>query len=254
MRSSDPCLNLVEVFSSIQGEGMLAGVRQVFVRLQGCNLHCSYCDTNEATGEGAGICRLEQTPGQGDFLELTNPVSLKQLCDRLSAWKRRWPGLHHSISITGGEPLQQAEALALALPPLSAILPIFLETNGILHEAVTGLLPWISHVSMDMKLPSTAACGELWQEHRLFLRAVRETDCYVKVVVSDATDSEEIHQVCRIIAEEAPHVPLVIQPVTERRGSSGIFPDHLLCLQEAAAAILPAVRVIPQFHTFLMLR
>jgi organic radical activating enzyme len=254
MRNSEPSLNLVELFSSIQGEGMLAGVRQVFVRLQGCNLRCDYCDTNESTEEGAGICRLEQTPGHGDFLELPNPVALKQLCQQLSVWKRLWPTLHHSISITGGEPLLQAEALALALPQLSAILPIFLETNGLLHEEVKPLLPWLSHVSMDMKLPSTAACGELWQEHRLFLRAVRDTDCYVKVVVSDGTDSAEIQQVCRIIAEEAPRTPLVIQPITEKRGSSGIFPDHLLRLQEAASALLPAVRVIPQFHTFLLLR
>jgi organic radical activating enzyme len=251
---SDPSLQLLELFSSIQGEGMLAGVRQVFLRLQGCNLACGYCDTNESTGEGEGVCRLEQTPGRGDFIGVANPVPLGHLCAHLQAWQSRCPGLHHSISITGGEPLLQADPLARSLPQLAAILPIFLETNGLLHREVVPLLPWLSHVSMDMKLPSTAACGDLWQEHRLFLRAVRDTDCYVKLVVSDATTVAEVERACRIILDEAPQTPLVIQPLTRSDGGSGIAADRLLRLQETAAAAGAAVRVIPQFHTFLALR
>jgi organic radical activating enzyme len=233
---------------------MLAGVRQVFIRLQGCNLACGYCDTNESVGEGGGSCRLEQTPGRGDFREVANPVTLALLTDYLRQWRSRFPGLHHSISITGGEPLLQADALARSLPELSAIHPIFLETNGLLHREVATLVPWLTHVSMDMKLPSTAGCGDLWEEHRLFLRAVRTLDCYVKLVVSDATTDDEVRRACAIVTDEAPTAPLVLQPLTRRDGAIGILPDRLLRLQEAAAAAGASVRVIPQFHTFLALR
>ncbi|MEM4195978.1 MAG: 7-carboxy-7-deazaguanine synthase QueE, partial [Methanothermobacter sp.] len=39
---------IMEVFSSIQGEGLLLGKRQIFIRFAGCNLNCSYCDTPES--------------------------------------------------------------------------------------------------------------------------------------------------------------------------------------------------------------
>lgn len=254
MSRESSTLRLVELFSSIQGEGMLAGVRQVFVRLQGCNIRCDYCDTNESLEQGESVCSMEQTPGKGDNRMVVNPVPVSLLVGHLEAWESRWPGLHHSISITGGEPLLQAEALTGVLPELSGIHPIFLETNGLLHEELESLLPWITFVSMDMKLPSTAGCGEQWERHRLFLRKAHSVDCYVKAVVSDATPLSEVEQACRIIAEEAPHVPLVIQPLTKRDGTMGIGPDHLLMLQELAASLVRQTRVIPQFHTFLSLR
>ena len=52
---------IIEIFSSFQGEGLLIGERQIFVRFAGCNLNCNYCDTNESKSEKAG--RL-MTPGE----------------------------------------------------------------------------------------------------------------------------------------------------------------------------------------------
>ena len=42
--------NLIEIFSSVQGEGRYVGCRQLFVRFEGCNLQCRYCDTENAPG------------------------------------------------------------------------------------------------------------------------------------------------------------------------------------------------------------
>jgi len=56
---NDP-VYISEIFSSIQGEGYLAGRRQIFIRLAECNLECSYCDTDHAR---ADTCRIETSPG-----------------------------------------------------------------------------------------------------------------------------------------------------------------------------------------------
>ena len=74
---------LIEVFSSIQGEGMLVGCRQVFVRMAMCNLACSYCDTPYAPQPS---CRVEDAPASGNFRNLPNPVSLETLYNILHGW------------------------------------------------------------------------------------------------------------------------------------------------------------------------
>ena len=68
---------LIEVFSSIQGEGLLVGCRQVFLRLALCNLDCGYCDTPFANRwPNAGSRML---PARGNFRSLANPVALETL-------------------------------------------------------------------------------------------------------------------------------------------------------------------------------
>ena len=78
-----------EIFSSIQGEGILIGRRQIFVRFSGCNLDCNYCDTSKS-----------RNPILGDLItkeELINKINNLITPD------------FHSISLTGGEPLLHSD-------------------------------------------------------------------------------------------------------------------------------------------------
>ena len=245
---SDRRANLVEVFSSIQGEGLLVGLRQIFIRFHGCNLKCNYCDTEFVTVPFS--CRLEGTPGRGDFLEVTNPVLLERVISHLDGWQRGWPGIHHSISITGGEPLLSHEMLMEWLPELRRILPIYLETNGVLPSALAPIIEMLDHISMDIKLPSTSGCTDLWEKHEQFLRLAAQKDVYVKIVAGHETEDWEIQRAGETVAAVDRRIPFIIQPVTLKNGQIGVSAIRMLEFQEVACRYLANVRVIPQTHKF----
>jgi len=238
---------LIEVFSSIQGEGVLVGCRQIFLRLAGCNLNCAYCDT-PFTPQRA--CRIETRPGSEAFAEVANPVAFAVVAATLREWLAQLPGAHHSLSITGGEPLVQDELLAQWLPGLRKLLPIYLETNGTLPVALQRLLPHIDWVSMDLKLPSQTGLAPQWEVHREFLALAAQKNCFVKTVVGSATPEEELLTAARLVSDVAPGVTLILQPVTTAEGIR-LSAKQLLAMHALVAKIHPAVRVIPQTHHFL---
>ncbi|WP_298269461.1 7-carboxy-7-deazaguanine synthase QueE [Geobacter sp.] len=240
---------LAEVFSSIQGEGGLIGLRQVFIRFRGCNLQCDYCDT--PTGVSAEPCLMEQAPGRRDFVPVENPVPLHRILSLIEGWHRGWPGVHHSVSITGGEPLVSHEILQSWLPKLRILLPVYLETNGVMHTALDLLIDHIDMIGMDIKIPSTSGCTELWEDHRRFLRKASAKDVFVKVVVGEQTEDWEIERSAEIVSSVAGNIPFVLQPVTRRDGSVDIGPLRVLELQEIASRYVRECRVIPQTHKFM---
>ena len=240
---------MVECFSSIQGEGVLVGLRQAFLRFSGCNLNCSFCDTPGMTKAPEG-CLLELTPGRRDFFTVTNPVSCDRVVSLMESWTLGWPGTHHSISVTGGEPLLYGAHLLEWLPRLRALLPIHLETNGTLAGPLAPLIPHLNYIGMDFKLPSASGCGELWQEHRAFLELACKKRVYVKVVVDRGTEDWEIERCCALIAGVDAAIPLILQPMTHPDGTIAISPFRTLQFQELARG-LKEVRVIPQTHKFM---
>lgn len=245
---SDP-VHISEIFSSIQGEGYLAGRRQIFIRLTECNLECGYCDTDHAR---KADCRIETEPGSMEFRDLPQSLTMSGVLRIVTKWCASLPGAHHSISVTGGEPLLHAAGLAVWLPELRQQLPVHLETNGTMHLALDMVKQHLDYVSMDMKLPSTSGCTEhLWELHREFLRAAHGRNASVKVVIGSDTPLDEIWQVCSIIEEVDRTTPLFLQPLSLPGGGVAIGARHMLRLQEAASARLPDVRVIPQMHRML---
>lgn len=244
---------LIEIFSAIQGEGLNVGTRQLFIRFALCDLRCHFCDSSH-TWQVPGFCHIEQTPGQRDFEIHPNPVPLSLMLH----WVKRQNQhrLHDSISLTGGEPLLQASFLVEFLPLLSNLtgLPVYLETGGHRPEQLAMILPYLSSVGMDMKLPSVSGENR-WQAHAQFLRLCYDSqvDVFVKLIISNTTDPLELEQAADLVAACSPGIPVILQPVTPLQ-----LPDHLPVLAATPEQVLEwqallkrrlkSVRVIPQTH------
>ena len=234
--------SIIEIFSSVQGEGKYVGCRQVFVRFEGCNLACRYCDTENAPGAHPH-CRIERQAGSQSFYERENPLTPMQAAEEINRLLAETP--HQAVSFTGGEPLLQAEFIH-ALRPLLAV-PFFLETNGTCVLQLEEIIEDVDIISMDIKLPSVLS-RPVWEEHRRFLAVARRKDLYLKMVLSAETTREEFEAAIRLIGACAPDTLLVLQPVTPFGGCVAIAPERMLAAQSFAAKRLRDVRVIPQTH------
>lgn len=238
-------LPITEIFSSIQGEGPYVGVRQIFLRLPKCNLDCPYCDTKIETPEQF---RVETAPGSRQFSKIENPITLKKLLELLI---RTYDfSRHHSLSITGGEPLLWANELAIFLPLIKEKnLKIYLETNGTLPDQLLQVLPWVDIISMDIKLPFNGQ--HFWNAHESFLRSCLHKEVFIKIVVQENTALADLQSACDLIAEVNPLVLTILQPVTKSRNILTPAPYQLLEWQNLFLKKLTDVRVIPQTHVFM---
>ena len=117
---------ITEIFKSIQGEGTRAGLPCIFVRLTGCNLRCTWCDTAYAFHGG-------------------KKMTVDEVMARVDELARRSGNASASASagvplveLTGGEPLLQEEIYPLAEKLLTAGFTVMIETSG---ERFVGRLP-----------------------------------------------------------------------------------------------------------------
>ena len=161
---------VVEIFESINGEGMRAGELAVFVRMKGCNLSCNYCDTMWANKPD---CEFEE-------------MTAEQIVDRVKK-----SGIKN-VTLTGGEPLLQKDADKL-LEAFSSEkdIRVEIETNGSI-----ALDPFCKKdrkviFTMDYKLKGSG------MEEQMCLSnfALLQRDDTVKFVVSDQTDLERAYEI-----------------------------------------------------------
>jgi organic radical activating enzyme len=239
-------LRLIEVFSSLQGEGVQIGRRQLFVRLADCNLACAYCDTPHAAGP---TWRAELKPGSGELVEYPNPASITTLNGLVTDWQSKLP-VHQALVLTGGEPLLQNRALAAWLPQGSRVLPIYLETNGTLPEALAEVLAHVTWISMDLKLAQMTGEATPWDAHAAFLRVAGSKALQIKVVIDAASSEAELVEAAAFVRRHAPDVPMILQPRTVA-GVPALTGRRLLTLQAIAARVHPHTLVIPQLHPLL---
>lgn len=151
-------MRITEIYQSIQGESSYAGLPCVFVRTTGCDLRCSWCDS-EFTFTGGTTMTLEQ---------ILSDVE-KHDCEL--------------VELTGGEPMLQPEIYELATRLADAGNTVLIETGG--HRDLSKLDPRVIRI-MDLKCPASGECEKnLWSnlEH---LRSVDE----VKFVIADRADYE----------------------------------------------------------------
>jgi 7-carboxy-7-deazaguanine synthase len=238
-----------EIFSSIQGEGPRVGERHVFVRFQGCDVGCKYCDTPASVpGSAEPHFRAQTAFDNSDEKEtIENPVSSASLANACS--RLRVPGAAYSVlSVTGGEPLLQHAFLAEWLPLVRKHFRIYLETSGIHHAELASLCGLIDYVSMDFKLPSSTGLRPFWEEHRLFLEAAGAAEVIAKTIITRDTAIDEVLVAGRMIAARDQRIPFVLQPAT---GKLAPRISDVMAMQDAALAIIPDVRVIPQVHAML---
>ena len=229
LKNKEPKADIVEIFSSFQGEGPYIGVKQIFIRFAGCNLNCSFCDT----------------PNDVIFKDVTVAQIMERVKDLEEAC-----GVHHSISLTGGEPLLQADFLVHLLPILKEQnFKTYLETNGTLIEALKRVIKYIDIIAMDMKLPSSTGMPLLWQNHIYFLNIAKEKDVFVKVVVTENTLEKDILEARDIVERFDENIIFVIQPAsTGDKGTFKVSEEKLLDYLDLSRERLRDVRIIPQMH------
>jgi len=234
--------NLIEIFSSVQGEGKYIGCRQIFVRLANCNLRCAYCDTDFAETE---FCQVEDK-----FIK--NPVPVEQVVEIVKNLNSIAPA--HSVSFTGGEPLLSSNFVAeVARQVKNFGLKIFLETNGTLSSELEKIFDCVDIISMDIKLPSVIG-KNFFDRHREFLKVAAKKDLYVKIVISAETSDEEFDAAINLIAETSPSELVILQPVTPVGKILAASAEKILSLQARALKVLKDVRVIPQAHKLINVR
>ncbi len=237
-------LPVSEIFSSIQGEGPYVGVRQLFLRLPKCNLTCPYCDTETKIPKQF---RVEKVPGTRIFSKIDNALPLDKLLDLLLTYDF---SIHHSLSVTGGEPLLWADELLVLLPFIKENgLKIYLETNGTLPDQLLQLLSLVDVVSMDIKLPFDSK--NFWDVHETFLRYSNQKEVFVKIVVHQDTPLKDLQYARDLIARVDPSILTILQPVTPSQGILTPKPKQLLEWQSLLLEKLINVRVIPQTHVFI---
>jgi organic radical activating enzyme len=225
---------ILEIFRSVQGEGKYLGVTQVFVRFFECNIHCVWCDTPHSIGD-------------------TTRRYKEYSCDALIAEiKKLWAGCH-SVSLTGGEPLVQADLIKELLPFFQNLrMPVYLETNGILPAELAKVIDKVDIVAMDFKLPSSTRCQPFWHEHEEFLKIARKKDVFVKVVVSRETTLDDVLRAADLTSRIAPDVSFILQP-NYFDMKDGVV-EQCVEFQKHCSKALSDVRIIPQIHKFLKVR
>jgi len=227
---------IVDRFSSVQGEGIFVGAKQIFIRFKRCNMNCVFCD--------------EQKDAEA---RLYTPAALMEEVESLEEAK----GIHHSVSLTGGEPLMYPDFLKAFLPLLRKKgKKSYLETNGTLPEELLGVIDLVDIVAMDFKLPSSTGERGFWDEHFEFLKIALKKNVFVKAVVTAATTVEDVEKAVELITRTGKKVPFILQPVTPvNLGDKEIPKETLLKFLEIGLKNkLEHIRVIPQVHKMLKLK
>ncbi|AFM14827.1 7-carboxy-7-deazaguanine synthase QueE [Turneriella parva] len=181
-KREDLKLTVNEIFYSIQGEGSYALHPCVFVRLTGCNLRCTWCDTTYSFYEG-------------------EPQTITQILQTVTGYAAK------NVEITGGEPLLQKNVYPLMHALHESGHKVLLETSG---SVKVNQVPQFVHTILDMKAPGS---GEHKKNRYENLQLLKSSDD-LKIVIANHEDFQFAEDLIREHKVEALlQNPVIIQPV-----------------------------------------
>ena len=167
---------IFEIFTSVEGEGILYGTKTLFVRLAGCPYSCFYCDTLDALPLNSG-----------------KEYSINEACNLID---KNLQENTYKVNFTGGEPLIQYEAVSeLAKHAKSRGIPTYLESACFDSQKFLHVLPSIDFVKIEFKTIDSEFIDEKHYPNLIkntleCLKAAIEAKktTYIKIVVSSKTE------------------------------------------------------------------
>ena len=193
-------LKVNEIFYSIQGESSYAGYPCVFVRLTGCNLRCSYCDTRYAYEDG-------------------DEWEIEQILEKVRNYRCS------IVEITGGEPLTQEDTSLLATRLLTENFTVLVETNGSMDiDRVDRRCVRV----VDVKCPSSGEAASFYRENLAKLTSNDE----LKFVIAERADYDFAGQILKEMEREGfrvghIHFSPVFGSINPKELAEWILEDHL---------------------------
>lgn len=228
-------LKVHSIFESISGEGggLPQGAWCKFIRLQGCNLRCKWCDTEYSQ---------EQGEGKGKTM---SPQSILEKCKN-----------HNRVLITGGEPLLQAKELVRVLQPLlERGCRVQIETNGSIEvpppafsslPSIRGPIYWV----MDYKCPSSGMSDKMFPIKDL-VKQTKNTRMkgdliWIKWVVADNEDLEfALDRIGEMVYEHGNVTPHLISPLD---GKGGMLQEIIKTTKQRRLSALNQITFSVQMH------
>ena len=232
-------VRLFEIFTSIEGEGILYGTKTMFVRLAGCPFTCFYCDTLDALPMDSG-----------------NEYELEDACNLID---KNLEKNTYKVNFTGGEPLVQTEAvLEMAKHVNSRNIPTYLESSCYDSEKFSKVIPFIDYIKIEFKTPEAKFVDENHYS-KLIKNALEclkisvdsKKITYIKIVVSQKTDlsdfKELLDKIFSIVSKKD-LAGFIIQPTY---GIAEPSLEKLLKFYDLVFPFYKEIRIVPQLHKFI---
>jgi organic radical activating enzyme len=232
-------VRLFEIFTSVEGEGILYGTKTLFVRLAGCPFTCFYCDTKES---------LPLDSGTEYSIDDANRLIDSNLKNQT-----------YKVNFTGGDPLIQHEAVALLAKHIQdKKIPTYLESSCFDIDRFNHVLPYIDIVKIEFKTKDSDFVDSKHYE-KLISHTMKclessvksKKTTYIKIVVSSKTKPGEftklVEEIFKIVSKHDID-GFIIQP------TYGISEPSLELLLELYDLVYPHyidVKVVPQLHKFI---